>query len=326
MGRQADRFTVHDPDTGEEITGTLDALARRFGANPNTVRTMMYKRRMGPEQALMAAPRGGKKLSVEVGGEVHEGTYRELCRKFGVTPAAVRRRMKGHGMSFGEALAAPKRDVPRHEVIDPATGEAVEGTLAELARRFRISQSTVKDRMARGMTLQEALTAPKWMPETRKVVDPATGEIVAGTAKELAERFGTNAGTVKWRMSREGMPFQDAVTTPKRSFVEYEAADPETGEIVTGTIRELSERFGVGEDMVRSRMRQGMDIQAALTEPKGLLRRYEVRDPDTGEAVTGTIPELSERFGVKESTVRARMRAGMDIQEALTKPVSGSGR
>ena len=320
MGRPAERFTVHDPDTGAEIEGTLEELARRFGANPNTVRTTMYSRGIGLEQALMAARRGREKLSVEVGGKIHQGTFRELCRKFGTPPSAVRGRMKSRGMSLGEALAAPKRGVPRHRIIDPATGEPVEGTLKELAMRFRISKNTVNDRMAQGMTLQEALTTPKWGAETREAVDPATGEIVMGTARELAERFGTDLGTVKWRMSRDGMSFQDAVTTPKRSFVEHEVLDPDTGEAVTGTIRELSERFGMNEHTVRARLRRGMTLQEALTEPKRLFRRYEVRDPETGEAVAGTIPELSDRFGMEEGMVRNRLQRGMTLQEALTRP------
>ena len=72
-------------------------------------------------------------------------------------------------------------------------------------------------------------------------------------------------------------------------------------------------------------MAQGMALENALAKPVRCPAEYDVIDPSTGEPARGTIGYLSERFGMKERTVYARLARGMAIQEAWRSRSAGGG-
>lgn len=167
---------------------------------------------------------------------------------------------------------------------------------------------------------------------SRKDVDVvAMLEMRLGGARveDICSALGISAGTYYRRFGAAlaaGDPLAARVKgamppSPLSRRVIYEAVHPETGETVSGSSLYLARRFGINFDTLKYRLASGMGIQEALTKPVQERPVFEATDPETGEAISGSMRYLARRFGVNEATVRSRMRDGMTLQEALAKPV-----
>lgn len=90
------------------------------------------------------------------------------------------------------------------------TLHGVTKTAKEWCREYNISRDTINRRLAKGMTLEEALNSPKHGQEIFEV------DGVKGTIRELANRFGMLPETVRWRMKYCEMSLSEALTTEGR--------------------------------------------------------------------------------------------------------------
>ncbi len=89
----------------------------------------------------------------EHNGEQH--LLDDLAEEYSISPRTLRDRIKKQGMSMAEALVAPKRWTNVYVTVD---GQQV--TQTEAARKGGISVQTLRSRLGRGMSLEEALATP----------------------------------------------------------------------------------------------------------------------------------------------------------------------
>lgn len=88
----------------------------------------------------------------------------------------------------------------------------------------------------------------------------------------------------------------------------------------TNTLRGFAEAYGLKRATLYNRLAAGHPVEEALTRPVGakmgkphILVEY--------DGVKVRFVELCQRLGVNDNTIRYRLRIGMPLHEALTKPI-----
>lgn len=213
-------YTVKDPATQKDITGTARQLCEHFDLPLSTVQSRIYSRKWPPQRAFTEKkpPEEQQTVKLADGTEI-TGTLNELCDRFKIKRHTVKSRMRLYNMDLVTALTRPSQYENFITVTDPDTGKSYTDTKAGLMRRFDASTNTIRYRMKSGMTFEQALFLKK--PNARRprptglfeVRDPVTKQTITGTYHELIKHFNAVEGTVFYRMCN-GMPFELAVTLP----------------------------------------------------------------------------------------------------------------
>lgn len=309
-------YTVRDPATGEEITGSLSRLAGRFGISPATARHRVLDQGMTAQEALAAPLRPRPEIRrITVDGQAYEGTATAICRRLGVSPSSVANRT-GRGKDFEEAvlhvLRADKGPA-LHDAVDPETGETVRAEARELAARSGASVSTVYSRIRNGAPAGKLLGPPR-PKKLYDFPDPETGEIIRGNLRKAAALYGIPRTTLLHRMEAQGMSLEEALSAdgPRHHAKEYEYRDPDTGELRKDTLRGIADRHGIPESTLRRRLSQSSSMEEALAP-----RRPGRAKSDYAKAVE----ETARLADMSPATLKSRLYAGLTLEQALAKPV-----
>ena len=134
------------------------------------------------------------------------------------------------------------------------------------------------------------------------------------TLRKVSEKVGININTLKNRMSK-GMSLQEAASF--KLGLKGKAPKMFTVDGRTGSLRDLSEFYGIRENAVRQRMHKGMSVEQALTakltkgkEPK----RYDVH----GESLT--LKEMSDKYDLPLSLLQSRIHNNkFSAEDAVSK-------
>ena len=278
-----------------------------------------------PEDAISTLPKAFDRSPWTAFGETKSQTEWARDPRCRVGLPGLRDRVEA-GMPLEEALTlAPKAS--NRDGLE-AFGEW--RTFADWARdpRCSVEGGSIQHRVAQGMAPEEAITRPgrmvprdepwtarpKGLPGFSRCVR-AWGEERSPSAWARDERAAVGAQTIVRRLA-EGMTPELAITTPGQELVKLLTAFGETKGVVEWA---ADPRAKVSADGIRKRSREGWDAEAAISTP----------DPRTGRT------ELLEAFGERKTLVEwqkdarclpnyqalaARVRKGMPLEEALTKP------
>jgi hypothetical protein len=87
---------------------------------------------------------------------LHNMPLKDLCQMFGMKLTTVLSRINLLGMSVGEALTTPLKGAGKGKVAHAEAKKVImygqRYTIGELARAYRIPETTLRDRLARGMS------------------------------------------------------------------------------------------------------------------------------------------------------------------------------
>lgn len=136
---------------------------------------------------------------VEYNGE--RAPLKTMCRKLGVNYNTTKDRMLKHGMSFEEAVTVPVKKAPRFVAF------GVTRTMREHCEFYRINYETVRSRMDKGLTLEQALITPLNHARIRPVYDYRG---VRGGIGKICREFGVSYQTVHYKMNN-GMSLEEAM-------------------------------------------------------------------------------------------------------------------
>ena len=162
-----------------------------------------------------------------------------------------------------------------------------------------------------GGNLRKGNTSSCGCSKTKKLYD-FEGERT--TLGKVSKKVGININTLKNRMSK-GMSLQEAASF--KSGLKGKAPKIFTVDGRSGSLRDLSEFYGIRENTVRQRMHNGMSVEQALTakltrgkEPK----RYDVH----GESLT--LKEMSDKYDLPLSLLQSRIHNNkFSAEDAVSK-------
>jgi lambda repressor-like predicted transcriptional regulator len=132
------------------------------------------------------------------------------------------------------------------------------------------------------------------------------------TLRQWASIYGVPVRRVTARMGY-GWTLERALTQPCQ-------VETITYRNQTLTLAQWSDKTGLQVDSIRQRLRAGWPPSAVLTTPTRYRAPNGHNSQLTHDGMTLSLEAWADRIGVKPATLRARLRKGWSVTEALTTP------
>jgi len=231
-GPSAFTFTVHEHCEVDKLLEReqfwIDTLRPKYNTR------LVAESNLGIKWSPEINAKKGRGEVITYNGE--EGTLRALVKKYAVVTGTCVRHRLSKGWGLYEALTTPAASFSERGKASVVSRKprgrtyvvrGVEGTMAELVAKFsEHSGHVVRVRMARGMSLEEALFTPishardriKALHERKGVQHPAAKVFTVlgetGSLKMLADKFGVGYDALLKRVGKYGWSLEKALTTP----------------------------------------------------------------------------------------------------------------
>lgn len=115
-----------------------------------------------------------------------------------------------HDVSYDRVVTDLRNGVSFEEAVRLAAEKRKSDDFNKTCRSFGVDSTTMKRRMAKGLSFQEALDFKGNMSKQVYVIDG-----VQKPLSEWCEEYGITAPAVMYRMKKKGMNFEEALTSPK---------------------------------------------------------------------------------------------------------------
>ena len=177
------------------------------------------------------------------------------------SPSTIKNRMEKHGMSFEEVIDAGSRMFKIRRIFH-YQGQ-VYYSFKEFSKGVGVPESTLRKRLKKGMSVEEAVEAPKNQIVKNREVITYKGE----TYKMWSEFFEKNPlfkrarGGIHQRRER-GMSIEEALDDYAKKFF----ATDHKGNVFRNH-KEMYLKYGLSPSTVRNRLISGWSLEKALTTP-----------------------------------------------------------
>jgi len=187
--------------------------------------------------------------------------------------------------------------------------------LTKMAEAYGLEKCVLKTRLARGWDLRSALTMSPQGRRSGECSDHLGNRYP--DLKSMANAYGINYKTFRNRLSR-GWDLRQALTTPIRPCPIDACYDHLGNEYPSR--RALAEAYGIDEYILKNRLRSGMSLEDALSQPN----LHAVKD-HLGKIYPSRKAMLAA-YGISRSTFAERIDSGCSLKDALTAKPGTFGR
>ncbi len=276
---------------------SIEDMCTHYSINPSTYK-FRIKSGLSVENALTAPI--NKKTCIDHLGNVFD-SLNKMCGFYGINANTYKTRIRA-GKSIEEALTEKKK-VPSdkgNSCVDHLGNEY--RSYAAMAKAYGVAASVVRDRIDRGLKIEEVL-------EKKEVADHTGRKYRSET--QMCKAYGVHISVYKSRLSR-GWSQEDALTkSPLDSREVHGTACVDHMGNKYKSQREMCRIYDIDYATFRHRISQGATIEEALThneikDHNGIIYRSEF--------------EMCRANHIDNSTYRYRIREGFSIEEALTIP------
>lgn len=330
----------YGPHTVEGVEyETLLDVAEEYSVNPNTMYQRYNRGKRNEELVLKRERKDYKPTEVKKErkqpAHVLPVTYKgvdyvstaALLKEYGVKHCTYRDRLK-RGLTIGQALGD-------ETVVDGRSllgtkyevgGEKL--TIKQMSERFDVPEVTIRDRLARGASLEDALSHGKIIKGKlsqrkkygqRKKVSLVVDGVEYSGYKALGEAYGLKQYVVRERIVKHGWTPEEAVKKQGKSKslvidgVKYDK------------LNDVSEKFGISQSAINRRLDDGWTPEEAVN-----LMTHEslVNIEYQGNKYT-SIKALSEAVGITTGKLTSRFNNGYTVEEAVamgSESIKSSGR
>lgn len=287
----------HSVEYDGVIYPSLSALAREKHISYGT---MYHRLRMGMdlEQALQSNQRD---RTIEYAGKIYP-SLKALADEQQKVYSTLKTRLE-RGMSVEEALQINNR-LPSRKRRSVEYAGKMYPSIRSLAIERRIPYQTLRTRLCRGMTVEEALSASGPSIEY--------GGKTYLSVKSLADELHVPYCRLRHRL-KKGMAVDEALQNNR--LCSYKGHPVEYEGKLYPSIRSLAKELPIPYFTLLYRLKKGWSIEEALenNRPRG-------RRGDPIEYAGKTYPNskvLAEELQISYDMLRYRLRKGMTIEEAL---------
>ena len=242
----------------------------------------------------------------------------EMCKYWGISAELVYRRLK-YNWDLKEALeikACTRRERVHHNYKYDHLGNKF-NSIKAMCEHWGIPEGTFRHRINRGLSLKDALE------NNRNIT--VTG---IETYDHLGNKFNSFIDMCKYwdktdllvnnRLGR-GWSLEDALERPKKeSSVKNIVYDHLGNEFNTKT--DMCKYWGIEIKRLYSRTRNGWSLQEALETPVGETPKSKLVYDNLGNSFN-TFKELCSYYNMPHNEVRARLKIGWSLEDALNIPI-----
>lgn len=191
-------------------------------------------------------------------------------------------------------------------------------SLSAMARYWDISDSTLNSRLAKGISVEQALT---YTTEDMKRLNTECKDHLGNTYQSknaMCQAYGIDRQVYFGRIAI-GWSVKDALTTPIN-------AQPANSKIIkdhTGqefkSISDMCKKWNIGRSTYNARIKQGWTIEKALTTK---AKKIDIIQKEHKDHLGNTYPSLTkmcEHYGITHYTFHTRVnKLGWSVEKALT--------
>lgn len=185
-------------------------------------------------------------------------------------------------------------------------------SIQAMADHWSISAPTLKDRLRRGMSIEQALTEP-----LRVVVAKDHLGQTFESLRAMCEHWGVDYNVFRDRRLK-GWPLEECLTGRKRTH--YSCAKECKDHLGNKypSMAHMCRRYNISVGTFKGRIKRGESVEAALTGKLG-GNRYAVKDHLGNEFPT--LQAMLDAYGITNHTYFRRLKKGMPLKDILTKPM-----
>lgn len=233
----------------------------------------------------------------------------DACRHYNISIDTVSHRIRNSGWSVDQAFTTPvlrrvEKNVPitkiKNNKIIAMKGVKYE-SVSEACKVFGISSSVVYQRLAKGWSLEDALTLDRKVNSKSITVNGITYK----SKSEACRQLGMHEATVTSRL-RQGSSVDEAFSKnlkkEKKSIVVHG--------VEYSSISEACRKLGLSRNKVRGRLKRGYSVDEAFSE--GTVYGVTVNG-----VVYKSLQDACDSFGVSLGLVNARKAKGFSLESAL---------
>lgn len=342
LGRRSRGMSLKEALEGREPTvfdhtgqgfATKVEMAGTWGITPTQLK-MRLKRGWTLEEAL-TGNREGARINIKYCD--HEGaeypTCKAMCEAWGIDPNTYSARI-ANGWSVEEALTGNRDYKAGPKPCTDHTGQTF-SSIAEMCSAWHVRYSAYTSRIAKGWTIEEALTRPvlKQKPEDKtakpnapqkkaasvrrsahidRTITDHTGQTFSSLTA-MCEAWGISKSAYDYRIKR-GWSIERSLTTP----VEQTSCQDHTGREFP-TKRAMCKAWGVKHDTYFLRVKKGWTVEEALTGKRSTTPERKGTACEDHEGNTyPSIKAMCRAWGVDYGVFNARIKDGWSVEEAIT--------
>lgn len=258
--------------------------------------------------------------------------YKEICP---VSNVSLKQRLDG-GWSIEKALTEPKGFMPGKlfYTFEGVRYPSINNLFKAIKHQSKVSMPLFVQRVNDGISIKEALIAPKKKTGTTKIAPQVIEGITYITIREIAEAYYVNSNTMFKRYSRGLRNEALVMKTERKDYVKPEKVEAIKEKKITKhakpvefngkkyrSVQYMTNEHGVLYCTYMRRRERGLSISQALglesvvdgrSTTKG-IKRHEYQGKEY------TVAELAEISGVPENTVRDRLKRGGTVEQSISK-------
>jgi len=295
------------------ISNDFLSWCKQFNQKPEIVRSRMSLGYTLDEALHLSS--NNKELLFSINGEVR--TLQHWCRIYCINAGTVINRIY-QGYPHEDAITQPPKKPGSKTRRYIVNGE--EYVLSELSIKFKLNQSTIMSRLRAGETIYEALDIISSNRKSKRRKDNLLGQYALYTHEEetktlfeWAREKEINMVTLKARL-KNGYSFEEAISA--NDYIGAYKYDIDNQQL---TLKEIEKKYGINARLVYRRIYDGgysvYDAIHTVNEPNYYLFEDEYL----------TVPQISERTGIKKITLYSRLQKGLSIEAATSTPVIKRG-
>lgn len=227
------------------------------------------------------------------------------------------------GFKFSEASIEKMKSWDRgtlpHAVQIEYRGETK--SRSQWARDYGLTPECVRNRMAAGWTIEEALETP--VDDNKHFI---TYQERTQTIKAWSMELGISDKTLSHRLLVKKLSPEEAFTnTPYQGRRTYYTIDGKTQ-----TANEWAMEYGVKPRTIRQRLHNGMELKEALDKPVDIREPKKPKEKTRDctilmielKGITKSLPDWCIEYNIGKGTVWNRHNLGWSWEEAVTTPVN----
>ena len=235
-----------------------------------------------------------------------------LCEHYHITASQFYTRTH-NGWSLEDALTKRRGAKGTKSVYDHLGNRF--DSVEQMCNHWGIADSTFQGRVARGMSVEKALTATHEDTHGEECYDHL-GNKFPSTAK-MCEHYGIPRQMYYGRI-KCGWALEDILTKPKETIAKNSKAvtDHKGNKFVS--VSEMCKHWNMTRSTFNARIKAGWSIEKALTEPKKPAPSKNIPQTDHLGNTFPSLNAMCQHWGISRTLYSSRIKNGWSVERALT--------
>ena len=186
-------------------------------------------------------------------------------------------------------------------------------SITSMCKAYGVNKTTFKFRISQGASIEEALTGTFTQ---KRVCYDHLGNKYKSQA-EMCKAYDISCPAFNYRL-RNGWTVEEALTSSKNYRIWHDHLGNSYKSMTA-----MCKAYNIGPNTFDSRLKRGYSVKEALTNKKSdkIVGQGTKCEDHLGNSFE-SIEDMAKYWNTKVTTLKARLKQGLDVEAALTKPIT----